>query len=239
MLQEIRGVQTNQMIADASQPSAPAQPAAAAGAEDQQKAQQLLSEARMALQNGDLATAEQKVAAAEQLDVAYGLFDDRPEIVRHDLERVAASMGQPTTQNLAAAGPAAQPTAPTETAASPEAKKEQALALLEEARQLLASGKAEEARAKAEQARQLNVTYDLFEDRPEIVLAQIDRTSGNAPSNGAAFDEQPAAPAVAMENRSEPQDDPFAAQPLDLTSEAPQRMASNSPFGGGVANPDA
>ncbi|MFG0332825.1 MAG: hypothetical protein ACF8TS_05625, partial [Maioricimonas sp. JB049] len=219
VLQEIRGTQTNQMIADAAQPAgtaAPAQPTAAGGDAGQQKAQQLLAEAREALQDGDLTTAEQKVDAAEQIDVAYGLFDDRPEIVRHDINRVAASMGKPNTQNLAAAEPVAEPAARPQAPAGPtagdEARKERALALLEEARDLLASGKADEARARAEEARQLNVTYDLFEDRPEIVLAQIDRTSQSAPANGSAFsDEPPAGPAVAMEAGNGPQADPFAA----------------------------
>ncbi|MDQ3333034.1 MAG: hypothetical protein M3552_20690, partial [Planctomycetota bacterium] len=66
------------------------------------QAQSLLREARSALKAGDLAAAEAKVAEAETLDIVYGVFDDRPELIRKDLDQIYAGNARPT-QNIAAA----------------------------------------------------------------------------------------------------------------------------------------
>ncbi|MAG93726.1 MAG: hypothetical protein CMJ48_08265 [Planctomycetaceae bacterium] len=53
-----------------------------------QSALRLLDEARIALREGDLDSAGQKALAAQEIDVRYGLFEDRPEYVLADIERL-------------------------------------------------------------------------------------------------------------------------------------------------------
>ena len=53
--------------------------------------------------------------------------------------------------------------------------KEQAAKLLEEARADLNAGRRDDARAKAARAEEMNVVYTLFDDRPELILKEVDR----------------------------------------------------------------
>jgi type II secretory pathway component GspD/PulD (secretin) len=53
-----------------------------------QKAQTLLAEARVDLQNGRIKLASRKADEADQLDVAYTLMEDRPELVRKAIKRL-------------------------------------------------------------------------------------------------------------------------------------------------------
>lgn len=56
--------------------------------EKRHPALKLLNEARVALRHGDVDSARKKALAAKKLDVAYGLFDDRPEHVLADIARL-------------------------------------------------------------------------------------------------------------------------------------------------------
>ena len=106
--------------------------------------------------------AQDLVTEAETLDVTYDTFDDRPEMVREDLERLVA--GQPQTT-----------AAEEESSLSIEDQKQTAASLIQESRQALEAGDKDVARAKAQSAAEYNVTYELFEDTPEMILADIDR----------------------------------------------------------------
>src|SRR5690606_39198782 len=110
-------------------------------ARTQQQAIALVTEARAALEAGDLATARAKAEAAQQLQATYPLFSDRPELVLQDLATAQSST------NVASTPAAAAPPMPAHTVtASPE--KEQALALIAAARQLLQNKDFTGARAK-------------------------------------------------------------------------------------------
>ncbi len=106
---------------------------------------------------GDLTGAETKVVEAEKLDIVYGVFDDRPELIRKDLEQIYAGNAKPAT-NIAAAPNAA-----------PNETKQQATDMLRQARLALQSGDVKAALDLAEKAESMRVTYGLFEDRPELV----------------------------------------------------------------------
>lgn len=165
VLQEIRTAESRSAVAATQKSGGPASPAAASN--EKANANQLVSQARQALKAGDLAAARELVAQAEQIDVAYGTFDDRPEMVREDIERLVS--GQSGRK------------APAATQASLEEQKQSALALVDEGRAALAAGQVAEAQAKAQQARQFDVAYELFEDTPEMLLADIDRAAQQAP----------------------------------------------------------
>ena len=53
-----------------------------------------------------------------------------------------------------------------------------ALELIRQGRAELQAGRFDNARKKALQARQLNVVFGMFEDRPDTLLADIDRCNG-------------------------------------------------------------
>ena len=149
--------------------------------QDRQKALGLLAQARDAAQKGDTDRAEALVREAQKVDVAYDLFDDRPELASQDIDRLVASRG--------ADRKAAPATAPQ--GKSLDQQKAEALELLAEARSLMDSGDAAGARNKARQAAQYNVTYEVFEDSPELLLTQIERSNRAIARRGA----QPAMPA--------------------------------------------
>jgi general secretion pathway protein D len=151
------------ITASSTAPQAPLTPEQAQ--ERRQQAQELLEQARLALEAGDVETARNQATKAQSLNATYALLDDRPELV---LEAIAAgSRDQMVTQ-------AGGPPLPTHTLA-PSADKQQALALLAEARQELKRGNYESAREKAIAASGIDVTYNLFEDRPEALLQDLDR----------------------------------------------------------------
>lgn len=159
------------IFAGKSKPSMPlAQSAPGSSGKDQ--AVRLLKQARAELQSGNLDSARELAQQASQLDVAYRLFDDRPELVLDEIKR-AQSAGQ-----LAAAG-AGSPQM-TSGKAADGGSKEQATDLLRLARLDIKKRDFTSARQKVAQVQQMKVSYDLFDDRPELVLAAIDRISDEA-----------------------------------------------------------
>jgi general secretion pathway protein D len=151
------------ITASSTAPQAPLTPEQAQ--ERRQQAQELLKQARQALEAGDVENAREHATKAQSLNATYALLDDRPELV---LEAISAgSRDRMVTQ-------AGGPPLPTHTLA-PSAEKQQALALLAEARQELKRGNYDAAREKAIAASGMDVTYNLFEDRPEALLQDLDR----------------------------------------------------------------
>ena len=161
VLQEIRDAESRASIAATRQSSN--QPVGAT--DNKAQADKLITQARQSLKAGNVKQVEQLIAKAEQLDVAYDTFDDRPEMVREDLERLVA--GQPN-----------KTVAASESSLSLEDQKQAALSLIEESRAALAAGNPTVARSKAQAAAEYNVSYELFEDTPEMVLAEIERAAG-------------------------------------------------------------
>lgn len=173
-------------------------------------ARQLLTQARQALVAGQYDVASQKVAEAEQYDVAYTAFEDTPELVREDLQRIA-SRAIPSTGTIAAN---TQPAVP-----SRESQRQQADALMAQAYDAFRSGNLQSARNHAEQASQLDVTYELFEESPTEFIAVIDASM--TPASGAP------------QYAAAPQDNPFATGPLDVTNDRAPAAAptGRDPFG--------
>ena len=242
-----------------------------------EQARALLQEARELLRAGNAEAASQKVAQAQSLDVPYGVFDDRPDLVAREIARFQ-NPGQPAA-NIAAAdqvrpnGPQQDPSVRpasnvrdevvSSTAdgseSSLEARREQAGVLISKARLALKEGRVEEARDLADQAAALKVPFGVFDDRPDLVLADIrrkhgaprmaalpmevaDSTDTAAPRNplprasqsGNDFPVQPS-PAVADTGvRPQPQEDPFAVPPTAIpqpnSAEGTGRPESNSPI---------
>ncbi|MFO1005993.1 MAG: hypothetical protein U0929_08540 [Planctomycetaceae bacterium] len=159
ILQEIRTAEsrTNKVVGTQKGKAAPANVTP-----EKEQALKLIAAARQSLKSGDVKKAQDLVSEAEAIDVSYEVFDDRPEMVREDIERLIASRpGKTVTAD--------------EPAMSLEEQKESAASLLKESLAALEAGDKDTARAKAQAAAEYNVTYELFEDTPEMVLAQIDR----------------------------------------------------------------
>lgn len=175
------------------------------------QAKALIDSARGDLKAGRYEEARQKAMEAQQMGIAYDLFDDRPELVLADIDRRSKTMTlaknnveeAPTakTPAKAAAMPAdfdvADSTPPAK-AAPTASPKQQSSKLLELARADLKNGNVDGAKAKAEQAAKLNVSYKLFEDRPELVLNDV--AAAMASANLAQANDFPAeSPAAAAE----------------------------------------
>ena len=140
-----------------------------------QQATSMLAQAREALKNGDLVSAREIAKQASQIDVTYELFEDRPELVTAEIDRVVAR------QNLAKAA-VEQPTQDANNAedALKAETYAQAQQLLKEARAAVAAGDLDAATAKAKQAETLQASYRLFDDRPDLVMNDIDRVRSQA-----------------------------------------------------------
>ncbi|MCA9020845.1 MAG: hypothetical protein KDA74_11925, partial [Planctomycetaceae bacterium] len=142
-----------------------------AASSDKEQAARLLKQARAELQTGRLDSARALAQQASQLDVAYRLFDDRPELVLDEIKRAQSGAG-----SLAASGNSGS----TQMTAAEGATKEQATELLRQARLDIKKRDFAGARQKVQQVQGMKVSYDLFDDRPELVLAAIDRISDEA-----------------------------------------------------------
>jgi general secretion pathway protein D len=156
----------------------PTQPrtTASVSASPKSQAEALLTAARADLKAGRFAEARRKALQADELDVAYDLFDDRPELLIAELDRRSGTttLASPTVAATPAAAPTAVPAPDAPPTATPlSSDKAQATRLLELAREDLKNGNYAAAQQKAEQAQQIPVAYKLFEDRPELVLNEV------------------------------------------------------------------
>ncbi|HVJ84502.1 MAG TPA: hypothetical protein VM452_02595, partial [Caulifigura sp.] len=133
-------------------------PAETAGSE----ARELVAQARQYLAAGDVAKARAAAEKARSMNAAYSPIDDRPELVLQDIDAQA--------QASAVVATASQPAAPAQSA-----KRKQALSLLNHARQALQKGDVDTAAALAAECEALEVAYNEFEDRPEILREDIKR----------------------------------------------------------------
>ena len=164
-------------------------PSSGPAASDKKTADTLIAQARADLKAGRFDEARRKALQADELDLTYDLFEDRPELLLADVDRHSSTMtiARPNSSSPKAASPAVAiddgnarnaKSSTTKTASasanpSNDSQKQQALKLLELARQDMKNGNLDGAQAKAEQAGQLNVAYKLFEDMPELVLNEV------------------------------------------------------------------
>ena len=160
-------------------------------------AERLLAEARDFVEKGDFEAARQRAKQAEGIEVVYTPFDTRPEHILAEIERrtpaspvgpseelVAGLQVEEIEQPVSIAPPAqAEPSGKTD--------KARALELLSFARGALQRGDVAEARQLALEASRLKVSYSLVDDRPELVLAAIDRTTGGQTIAASAAPSEP------------------------------------------------
>jgi general secretion pathway protein D len=157
----------------------------------QEQANALIAQAREDIKAGRYDEARHKALLADQLDATYSLFEDRPELVVADVDRLTGSTTLARDNNApkaASRAALAESTAKSGTnrqtaqqtsqtvstnAGSAEANRKKAVRLLELARKDIANGNLDAAQSKAEEAAQINVAYKLFEDMPELVLTDI------------------------------------------------------------------
>ena len=177
---------------------------------------------------GDLQAARRKAEQAAKYNVAYSPFDDRPELVLESIGIREAQTGRGSPADFgveqagAQSGPSvagdgsdrirqanAQALPGAESAAVHRTKKERANALVRSARADLKHGRIEAARRKAKQAVDLAVTYSIMEDRPELILADIERRE---PSQSIAGSGTPGAggAAAALRRRYAADSEPLA-----------------------------
>ena len=115
----------------------------------------LLHEAREQMAQGNFDAAEKKIAEADTIDIKWGLFDDTPAKVRTDLNKERP-------RNLASTSKPA-PSLPH--------NRENAHALLREARAALANHQIDQAEAIAQEVKSWNLSYSFFGDNPDKLAA--------------------------------------------------------------------
>ncbi|MGV2338600.1 MAG UNVERIFIED_CONTAM: hypothetical protein LVR18_32815 [Planctomycetaceae bacterium] len=103
----------------------------------------------------------EKAQAAADLNVAWNVTDDRPELVMEELE---AGDGRRSSRNSAVAR--GEPS-------------ESARDLLAQARQALAAGDHQTAASLAEEAQTEDAAWDLLDDRPELVIEEAQLMAQN------------------------------------------------------------
>ncbi len=162
----------------------PAQPQAAPAQQpltEREYALQLVAEARQLMREGRYDEARAAALKAQSEEVSYGLFDDRPELVLRQLDRLSGTV----TLSEVAAQPAAAPAMPqpgpqTVAKSTADQKHAQAQQLLAAARSAADSGDLTAAKSFVAEAQQLGVTYRPFDETPEVVLADIARLESGA-----------------------------------------------------------
>lgn len=139
------------------------------------QAMALIAQARKDFKAGNYDEARRRALAADELDVTFDVFDDRPELVLNDIDRATSTQtfANATQPKKAASQDMAAQDAPHNNAKPADSKKQHANRLLELARQDIANGNLDAAQAKVEQAAEMNVAYKLFEDMPEVVMTEI------------------------------------------------------------------
>ena len=134
------------------------------------KAATLLQQARLSMDAGNLDEAKQFAEQAASLNVTYGMFEDSPTLVLRDVERLSGASSSSSAFSSSVADNSSQAT--------------QARELLRVAREAMAQGRLGEARQKADQAKSLNVIYGVLDDRPELVINDIDLALRGHGQNG-------------------------------------------------------
>jgi hypothetical protein len=136
---------------------------------DDKLAKQLLAESRQLMRDGRFDDARAAAIRAKNLNATFDLFLDTPQVVLRDIDRISGTMTLPEGPQvkldvLPDIDPFQAPADPTTAAlASQNEKHAKTQKLLGSAKQLV------------EEARDLNAAYSLFDERPEIVMADIER----------------------------------------------------------------
>lgn len=146
-----------------------------------QRAIELLELSRAELKAGRIADAKRLALEAKEINTVYQLFEDRPELVLDDIELAEASVpAGPGTGRRAELNRGDRDVVVAAESREPDLAKRQAVMLLKQARADLKAGRIKEAEEKALHAEKLDATYTEFEDKPTLVLKEVERASSFA-----------------------------------------------------------
>ncbi|MFN5534214.1 MAG: hypothetical protein ACK5EN_01970 [Planctomyces sp.] len=134
------------------------------------RAESMLQSARRAMDAGELEEAEALAAEAESLKVAFAAFEDSPALIRRDIQRLQAA-GKSAEETFAADASAAKSEA------------DRARQLLRESRTAAARGDAASAKAKAAAAAEMDVAWNLTDDRPELAAEEAEFVAARSDSS--------------------------------------------------------
>ncbi|MFN9237114.1 MAG: hypothetical protein ACK6D4_21025 [Planctomyces sp.] len=134
------------------------------------RAESMLQSARRAMDAGELEEAEALAAEAESLKVAFAAFEDSPALIRRDIQRLQAA-GKSAEETFAADASVAKSEA------------DRARQLLRESRTAAARGDAASAKAKAAAAAEMDVAWNLTDDRPELAAEEAEFVAARSDSS--------------------------------------------------------
>lgn len=154
-----------------------------------QRAIELLELSRAELKAGRVADAKRLALEAKEINTVYALFEDRPELVLADIELAEASVptGPGTGRRASLNQDERNVVQVAPETREPDLAKRQAVMLLKQARVDLRAGRLKEAEEKALHAEKLDATYTEFEDKPTMVLKEVERATSLA-ATGSAMD---------------------------------------------------
>ncbi len=162
---------------------------------------ELMAAAKQSMSKGHFSEARELALEAQRKDVAWGLLDETPEHLLAELERQ-------TKKQVIAAAPAAG-------TATQDAQQTRAAALdlLKQARAALENGQPDLAQQKAADAQNLNASYALFDDRPDLIMQEIRMVQAkNAMQPGAAPAAAAAPTSLASQDQKKQQATAFLSQ---------------------------
>ncbi len=211
-----------------------------------QQAQLLLEQGEWLLKWNDLEMAERIAVNAGQMGVDFNTFGPTPQKLLEKIKVARGTTAEGSTVGSAPPSPSQStgqtPAAPTAAGVSPEAltaKKQQALALVAQARAAISRGELGAARQLATQASSLQVpdsAYAPGDDRPALVLLDIQKSSGpQQPASLAPAMKQPSGVTLAGGTEDLPTTTPDAAG-ADMPMRLPTSPAIYSPTGDTTQN---
>lgn len=177
------------------------------------RAESMLQSARRAMDAGELEEAEALTAEAEALKVTFAAFEDSPALIRRDIQR------------LKAAGKSAEETFAADTAA-PKSDADEARHLLRESRSAAARGDAAVAKARAAAAAEMDVAWNLTDDRPELAAEEAEAVAARSDSSRVA--------ASGTKNRT-PKVNNAGFDETDMSTISPEGRSAGQAYRQGIA----
>lgn len=159
-----------------------------------EQAKSLLTQSRAAIDASKIELATQLADQADALNATYGLWEDSPALVKRDIARITQGGAAPA----AVFGDDVMKQNPR------SADEQKAAALVKEAREAISQGKWGLAKTKAQQAQDLNVAYTVFDDRPELILADVDAALNGQSANPFNFGPVAQASTIPVDMTAEP-----------------------------------
>jgi general secretion pathway protein D len=170
---------------------------------DEEFARQLVAESRQLMRDGRFDEARAAALKAKNLDTKFDLFADQPRMVLRDIDRLSGSLTLTDNnqtesrkpETLPEINPFQAPAGPTTSAlAAQNEKRAKAQQLLSSARAMMRKSNFAGAKDLVNQARSLNAAYSLFDERPDVVMADIERLQKQFTPSTPPTEQRPANP---------------------------------------------